>query len=205
MTRETQKYEKTPKGFWPHCWLLIQNEVQAKSLYKSCAGRHFYWTENEIWAGFGPVGNTGKKVGVNYDNFWGQFFHVFKGIFFFFLNIVVYRGLILCSKKKILAVESRDLSQTDTILNIGSSLVSLSSLLRPELSAKWILSILSDLPLTRETETNVYCFNFTKVQFLNDKLYSNTKTSYLAKLLFWSILSFKNWKVNICLSFSGGR
>ena len=28
-----------------------------------------------------------------------------------------------------------------------------------ELSAKWILSILSDLPLTRKTEKNVYFFN----------------------------------------------
>ena len=34
-----------------------------KSLYRSRAGRHFYGTENEIWAGFGPVGNTEKKNG----------------------------------------------------------------------------------------------------------------------------------------------
>ena len=26
-----------------------------KSLKKSRAGRHFYGTENEIWAGFGPI------------------------------------------------------------------------------------------------------------------------------------------------------
>ena len=26
------------------------------------AGRHFYGTENEIWAGFGWVGNIEKKV-----------------------------------------------------------------------------------------------------------------------------------------------
>ena len=25
------------------------------------AGRHFYGTENVIWAGFGPIGNTEKK------------------------------------------------------------------------------------------------------------------------------------------------
>ena len=32
-----------------------------KSFYKSRGGRHFYGTENEIWASFGPVGNTEKK------------------------------------------------------------------------------------------------------------------------------------------------
>jgi hypothetical protein len=75
-------------------------------------------------------------------------------------------GLILCSKKKILGVESRHLSHTDTILIIVSSFpklsegsrtsFSVSQQLRPELSAKWILSILSDLPLTKKTEKNVY-------------------------------------------------
>ena len=35
--------------------------IELKSFYKSCAGRHFYGTENEIWAGLGPVGNTEKK------------------------------------------------------------------------------------------------------------------------------------------------
>ena len=35
----------------------------AKSLYRINAGRHFYGTENEIWAGFGLVGNTEDKIG----------------------------------------------------------------------------------------------------------------------------------------------
>ena len=39
-----------------------------KSLYTSFAGGHFYGTENEIWAGFGPVGNTKKKLGVDNDS-----------------------------------------------------------------------------------------------------------------------------------------
>ena len=34
---------------------------QAKSLYISCAVSNFYETENEIWDGFGPLGNTEKK------------------------------------------------------------------------------------------------------------------------------------------------
>ena len=36
-------------------------ELKAKSLYRSRAGTHFNGTENVIWAGFGPVGNTDKK------------------------------------------------------------------------------------------------------------------------------------------------
>jgi hypothetical protein len=37
--------------------------LQSKSLYRSRAGRHFFGTENEIWAGFGPVANTKNKFG----------------------------------------------------------------------------------------------------------------------------------------------
>ena len=39
-------------------WNIAQ---ESKSLHRSRAGRHFCGTENEIWAGFGPVGNTEKK------------------------------------------------------------------------------------------------------------------------------------------------
>ena len=35
--------------------------LRTKSLYRSRAGRHFYGTENEIWLGFGLVGNAEKK------------------------------------------------------------------------------------------------------------------------------------------------
>ena len=37
--------------------------LNAKSLYRSRVGRHFYETENVIWAGFGLVGNAEKKLG----------------------------------------------------------------------------------------------------------------------------------------------
>ena len=50
---------------------------QTKSLYRSRAGRHVYGTENEIWAGFGPVGNTEKKV-------LGRLGPTFEGGFFMF-------------------------------------------------------------------------------------------------------------------------
>ena len=35
--------------------------MHAKSLDRSRAGSNFYGTEIEIWAGFGPVGNTEKR------------------------------------------------------------------------------------------------------------------------------------------------
>ena len=57
----------------------LQIAVQEpKSLYRSRARRHFYGTENEIWAGFGPVCNTEKKWGRIMSNFRGWFFHVFR-------------------------------------------------------------------------------------------------------------------------------
>ena len=40
---------------------MIFTELFAKSLYRSRAGNHFYGTEYDIWADFGPVGNTEKK------------------------------------------------------------------------------------------------------------------------------------------------
>jgi hypothetical protein len=38
-------------------------------LYISCVVSNFYETEIEIWAGFGPVGNTEKKLGQIMTNF----------------------------------------------------------------------------------------------------------------------------------------
>ena len=55
---------------------------KTKSLYRSHAGRHFYGTENEIWAGFGPVGNTEKKLGADYEQLLRVFFHVLGAYFF---------------------------------------------------------------------------------------------------------------------------
>ena len=40
---------------------------------------HFFGTEIEIWAGFGPGGSTEKKIGPIMSNFCGWFFHVFIG------------------------------------------------------------------------------------------------------------------------------
>ena len=40
-------------------WLLPKSQ---------CTERHFYGTENEICAGFGQVGNTGKKIGPIMSN-----------------------------------------------------------------------------------------------------------------------------------------
>ena len=60
---------------------------QAKSLYRSRAVSHFYGTEYEILAGFGPVGNTEKKNWVDYEQLLRGGFFMFtwqKKIFRFF-------------------------------------------------------------------------------------------------------------------------
>jgi hypothetical protein len=46
-------------------------------LYRSYEGRHFYGKENEIWAGFGLVGNTGKKIWADYEQLLRAVFYVF--------------------------------------------------------------------------------------------------------------------------------
>ena len=43
------------------------NRARPKSSYRSRAGRHFFGTENMIWAGLGPIGNTEKKVWADYE------------------------------------------------------------------------------------------------------------------------------------------
>jgi hypothetical protein len=65
--------------------------VENKSLYISREGRHFYGTKNEIWAGFGSVGNTEKKFGADYEQLLRVIFFMFSGeksSIIFFLNIV---------------------------------------------------------------------------------------------------------------------
>ena len=52
-------------------------QIHSKSLYKSRVGKHLYGTENEIWAGLGPVGNTEKKIG-------GQLWATFESLFLMF-------------------------------------------------------------------------------------------------------------------------
>ena len=46
---------------------LKKKGLLPKSLYRSRTGRHFYGTENEIWAGFGPVGNNVKIICADYE------------------------------------------------------------------------------------------------------------------------------------------
>ena len=46
-------------------------------LYRSRAWRLFFGTEYEIWADFGLVGSTEKKIGVDYEQF-------FRAVFFMF-------------------------------------------------------------------------------------------------------------------------
>ena len=53
---------------------------QSQYTYRSRAGNHFYGIECEIWAYFGPVGNTEKNhVWPIMSNFLGRFFQGFMG------------------------------------------------------------------------------------------------------------------------------
>ena len=45
------------------------------------AGSHLYGTEKVIWAGFGPVGKTEKKM-ADYEQLLRAFFSCFQGNFF---------------------------------------------------------------------------------------------------------------------------
>ena len=58
--------------------------------------------------------------------------------------------------------------------------------LRPELSTKWMLSILSDVPLTRKSEKNV---DFSILQIFKDKIDQNINFAKLpsAKLFYFGI------------------
>ena len=68
------------------------------------AGRHFYGTENLIWAGFRPVGNTEKKNWADYEQHLSPVFPCFHGqkkvkiFFLFFLNIVA--SALRCPQRK---------------------------------------------------------------------------------------------------------
>jgi hypothetical protein len=53
--------------------------IQAKSLYISRALKIFYGTEIEILAGFGPFGNTEKKIWANYEQLLRAVFSCFHG------------------------------------------------------------------------------------------------------------------------------
>ena len=50
-----------------------KTSVQTKVIIYNCAVSNFYGEDIEIWAGFGPVGNTEKEIGPIMSNFWGQF------------------------------------------------------------------------------------------------------------------------------------
>ena len=47
--------------------------IHPKSFYVSRAVSNFHVTEIEIWAGFGPVGSTEKKIEPIMSNFLGRF------------------------------------------------------------------------------------------------------------------------------------
>ena len=74
---QTEMCYYTIKVMYVYC-IITNNTYKdiwylAKSLCRSHAGSHFNGTEYEIWAGFGPVGNTEKtrsKVLRSYSSQW---------------------------------------------------------------------------------------------------------------------------------------
>ena len=80
---------------------------------------------------------------------------------------------------------------------------SVSQQLRPKLSAKWILSILLDLPFTRKTEESVYfsilfakLSNFTKWHLFSLKLLFWVKIGVILWIYsaFQAVISFSAWE-----------
>ena len=51
---------------------MLHSMCLPNSLYRSHAGRHFNETENVIWAGFGPIGSTEKKLEADYEEVLGH-------------------------------------------------------------------------------------------------------------------------------------
>ena len=73
------------RTIFPLVDIFVARGWESKSLYRSRARRHFYGTENEIWASFGPVGNTEKKIWADYEQLLRAFISWFRGQFFFLI------------------------------------------------------------------------------------------------------------------------
>ena len=58
--------------------MLVPSALLAKSLYGSQAVYHFFGTEYEIKAGFGPIGNT--------ENFQGAVKYTLRAFFYVFMG-----------------------------------------------------------------------------------------------------------------------
>ena len=70
--------------------------MQTKSLYISRMVSNFYGTEIMIWTGFGPAGNTEKKIGADYERLLRSVFSCFQGQNVFYLS---FKYCSVCTKK----------------------------------------------------------------------------------------------------------
>ena len=62
---------------------ILYVTLQPKSLYISRVVSYFYGTEIQIWAGFGPIGNTEKRNWADYEQLLRSFFFMFPGAVLF--------------------------------------------------------------------------------------------------------------------------
>ena len=90
MEKERTKLQNVQNKKMSVCITVLY--IKPKSLYRSCKGKYFYGTEYEIWADFGPVGSTEKKLGAEYEQLLMAVFSSFhqqkKAKTQFFLNSV---------------------------------------------------------------------------------------------------------------------
>ena len=109
----------------------------------------------------------------------------------------MYNVLHTCFDKFLFWVESHDLSQADnSIIRVssfpswvmGTRTLFLSQQQRPDLSVKWIHSILSDLALTRKTE-KMFTFQSCKTSILPN--------CQVAKSFFWYNCKFYHSKIEV--------
>ena len=82
-------YSRNSSGFDSNCTSLlpaclkIEQILETKSLYISHPVSNYYGTEIEIWAGFGPIGNTEKKNWAFYAQLLRTSFFMFSWINFY--------------------------------------------------------------------------------------------------------------------------
>ena len=78
-------YSRNSSGFDSNCTSLlpaclkIEQILETKSLHISHAVSNYYGTEMEIWAGFGPIGKTEKKIWADYEQLLRTVFLCFHG------------------------------------------------------------------------------------------------------------------------------
>ena len=65
--------------FWTQEEGSCRKNLLPKIIMEKSRGGRFLWKISKIWAGFGPVGNTEKKIGADYEQLLRAVFSSFQG------------------------------------------------------------------------------------------------------------------------------